>query len=250
MVRVASGTPILPANRHYIFVPLKRVHPLSHDDAPAMTARIEKSPTLGVSIVEDDEDIRANLALLISRAAGFRLVGEYGSAEDALEQIPRAIPEVALMDINLPGLSGIECAQRLKSEVPQMQIVMLTVYEDADQIFQSLRAGASGYLLKRTAGPKILEAIRDVHSGGSPMNSHIARKVVQYFSQQPVQAGLETLSAREMEVLESLARGRLYKEIADSLAISLDTVRKHLQKIYQKLHVHSRTEAVVRYLQK
>jgi len=206
---------------------------------------------LSVAIVEDDEEIRSNLMHLVSRASDFRLSGAYGSAEDALGGIPKGPPDVVLMDINLPGMSGIDCVRRLKAQLPQVQIVMLTIYEDGDQIFQSLRAGASGYLLKRTPGRKILESLRDVWTGGSPMNSHIARKLVQYFNQisQPDQE-LETLSAREREVLEHLARGRMYKEIADSLNISMDTVRKHLQSIYQKLHVHSRTEAVVRYLQK
>ena len=207
--------------------------------------------SLKVSIVEDDEDIRANLAHLISRAPGFQLASMHGCAEEALEEIPRVAPSVVLMDINLPGMSGIDCVRHLKSELPQVQIVMLTIYEDSDQIFQSLRAGASGYLLKRTPGKIILESLRDVVSGGSPMNSHIARRVVQFFNQisQP-DSELATLSAREREVLEHLSRGQLYKEIADHLGISLDTVRKHLQSIYQKLHVHSRTEAVLKYLRK
>lgn len=214
-----------------------------------MTARAETS-TLGVSIVEDDEDIRENLAHLITRAPGFRLISEHASAEEALAQISKSPPDVVLMDIHLPGMNGIECVRRLKSEWPQLQIIMLTVYEDSDQIFQSLRAGASGYLLKRTPGAKILESIREVQAGGSPMNSHIARKVVQFFNQisQPA-THLETLSEREKEVLSLLSRGQLYKQIADNLGITLDTVRKHLQSIYQKLHVHSRTEAVVKYLQ-
>lgn len=216
-----------------------------------MTARADNSPAIGVSIVEDDEDIRSNLAHLVTRGAGFRLVSEHASGEDAVGQIPRLVPDVVLMDINLPGISGIECVRRLKGAVPQLQIIMLTIYEDSDQIFQSLRAGASGYLLKRTTGAKILESIRDAHTGGSPMNSLIARKVVQFFNQIPRHSSsLELLSDREKEVLERLSQGRLYKEIADGLGISLDTVRKHLQSIYQKLHVHSRTEAVVKYLQK
>ena len=206
--------------------------------------------TLGVSVVEDDEDIRANLIHLITHGPGLRLVSEHASAEEALAQLRTAVPDVVIMDIHLPGMSGIDCVRRLKSELPQIQILMLTVYEDSDQIFQSLRAGASGYLLKRTPGAKILEAIRDVHAGGSPMSSHIARKVVQFFNQisQPA-PHLETLSDREKEVLGLLSRGQLYKQIAESLGITLDTVRKHLQSIYQKLHVHSRTEAVVKYLQ-
>jgi len=207
--------------------------------------------TLAISIVEDNADIRSNLAHLISKAAGFRLASEHGSAEAALEEIPLVAPQVVLMDINLPGMNGIDCVRRLKSALPHVQIVMLTIYEDSDQIFQSLRAGASGYLLKRTPGKKILESLRDVTTGGSPMSSHIARKVVQFFNQiSRPDDQLDGLSVREREVLEHLSRGQMYKEIADQLAISLDTVRKHLQSIYQKLHVHSRTEAVVKFLQK
>lgn len=235
---------------YYIFVPLSYAVGCLTMRGAIMTARSDKSPALGVSIVEDDEDIRSNLAHLIKRAADFRLVSEHSSGEDAVAQILRLAPEVVLMDINLPGISGIECARRLKSVLPQVQIIMLTVYEDSDQIFQSLRAGASGYLLKRTPGAKILESIREAHTGGSPMTSHIARKVVQFFNQIPkLSSALESLSDREKEVLEQLSQGRLYKEIADGLGISIDTVRKHLQSIYQKLHVHSRTEAVVKYLQ-
>jgi DNA-binding NarL/FixJ family response regulator len=216
-----------------------------------MTDRIEEVPLITVSVVEDDEDIRSNLKDLISREPGLRLASEHGSGEEALAAMPAARPNVVLMDIQLPGMSGVECVRSLKAALPKAQFVMLTVYEDSDQIFQSLRAGASGYLLKRTPGSKILEAIRDAHGGGSPMTSHIARKVVQFFNQVPEQPGqLSSLSAREREVLEQLSRGQLYKEIADGLAISIDTVRKHLQSVYQKLHVHSRTEAVVKYLQK
>jgi DNA-binding NarL/FixJ family response regulator len=216
-----------------------------------MSPQSQQSSRLRVSIVEDDEDIRAHLARLISRAKGFELVSQYGSAEEALEAIPQQPAEVVLMDINLPGLSGIECVRALKMRLPQLQILMLTIYEDSDLIFESLIAGASGYLLKRTPGLQLLDAIRDVHAGGSPMNGQIARKVVQYFNQQSKSAPeLDALSARELEVLELLACGRLYKEISDTLGITLDTVRKHLQSIYGKLHVHSRTEAVVKYLKK
>ena len=205
---------------------------------------------LQVSIVEDDEEIRAHLALLISQAADLVLSSAHGSAEEAVRTIPEKVPDVVLMDINLPGMSGIECARTLKDQFPTLQILMLTVYEDGDRIFESLKAGASGYLLKRTPGPRLLEAIRDVHEGGAPMTSQIARKVVQHFNHPPAgnAAACAVLSAREREVLEQLARGRLYKEIAESLKVSLDTVRKHLQSIYQKLHVHTRTEAVIKFL--
>ena len=208
-------------------------------------------PDLRVAIVEDDHDIRAHLAVLIARAPGFKLAGQYASAEEALERIPHEAPDVVLMDIQLPGLSGIACVRALKQVLPGLQVLMLTIYEDSEQIFQSLQAGASGYLLKRTPSAQLVEGIRDVHAGGSPMNSHIARKVVQFFNQRR-NAGpeLQALSAREQEVLELLAQGQLYKEIANRLGVAMDTVRKHLQSIYQKLHVHSRTEAVVKYLQR
>ena len=211
----------------------------------------ENSRVVGVSIVEDDDELRANFVTLISRAPGFRVVSQHGTGEQAVAEIPRAAPDVVLMDINLPGITGIGCVGRIRAQAPQILIVMLTVYEDSDQIFQSLRAGANGYLLKRTPGAKLLESIREVCDGGSPMSSHIARKVVQFFNQLPAPPSeLSALSDREREVLEQLSQGRLYKEIADTLKISMDTVRKHLQSIYQKLHVHSRTEAVVKYLQR
>ena len=216
-----------------------------------MSAIPENSRVVGVSIVEDDDDLRANFVTLISRAPGFRVVSQHGTGEQAIEEIPPAAPDVVLMDINLPGITGIGCVERIRAQAPQILIVMLTVYEDSEQIFQSLRAGANGYLLKRTPATKLLESIREVCDGGSPMSSHIARKVVQFFNQLPAPPSeLSALSDREREVLEHLSRGRLYKEIADTLKISMDTVRKHLQSIYQKLHVHSRTEAVVKYLQR
>jgi DNA-binding NarL/FixJ family response regulator len=213
-----------------------------------MSAAPNQPAAIRVAIVEDDDDIRSSLATIVSRAHGFKLVGQFTSAEEALTKLPDSNPSVVLMDIQLPGMNGIDCVRRLKTQLPSVQVVMLTVYEDSDQVFQSLRAGASGYLLKRTPSSRILESIRDVVAGGSPMTGHIARKIVQFFNQQSRPSELEELTGREKEVLEALARGGLYKEIADSLGISLDTVRKHLQSIYQKLHVHSRTDAVVKYL--
>jgi DNA-binding NarL/FixJ family response regulator len=227
---------------------MKTHPPRSH---AVMSPHHVSEPNLRVAVVEDDDDIRAHLVVLISRAAGFNLAGRYGSAEEALAGIPHHPPDVVLMDIQLPGLSGIECVRALKQRLPNVQFLMLTIYEDSEQIFQSLQAGASGYLLKRTASAQLLEGIRDVYAGGSPMNSHIARKVVQFFNQrQRATPELESLSVREQEVLELLSRGQLYKEIAAQLGVTLDTVRKHLQSTYQKLHVHSRTEAVVKYLQR
>ncbi len=203
-----------------------------------------------VSIIEDDAWIRENLATRITQTEGFACVGSYRTGEEAVAQLPGRLPDVVLMDINLPKMNGIECVRQLKSRVPSAQILMLTVYEDSDKIFNSLLAGASGYLLKRTPQAEILEAIADVHRGNSPMTGHIARKVVQYFNQRGGAKGeMEKLSSREREVLEHLARGVPYKEIANLLTVSIDTVRVHIKGIYGKLHVHSRGEAVAKYLQ-
>jgi DNA-binding NarL/FixJ family response regulator len=195
--------------------------------------------------------MREHVAHLLTATTGFECVGTSRTGEEAVADLPQWQPNVVLMDINLPGMSGIDCVRKVKLLVPCAQVLMLTIYEDSDRIFESLVAGASGYLLKRTPSERLIEAIREVRAGGAPMTSHIARKVVQYFNHLPnVNPDLEALSVREREVLDRLARGRLYKEIADELGVSLDTVRKHLQSIYHKLHVHSRTEAVVKYLQK
>lgn len=203
---------------------------------------------IGVSIVEDDAPARAILAEWIRRAEGFRCVSEHGTAESALAQVPAKRPTVVLMDINLPGLSGIECVRRLKPLLPETQFVMLTVYEDADHIFDALAAGASGYLLKQTPFSELLAALKEVHSGGSPMTSNIARKVVQSFQQfRPASTEGEELSPREHEVLNLLARGYLYKEIAESLNISVPTVNTYIRRIYEKLHVRSRAQAVAKY---
>lgn len=204
-----------------------------------------------VSIVEDDEGVRESLATLINDAEGFQCVSSHATAEDALLHIPEKKPDVVLMDINLPNMSGIDCVRKLKETAPQTQIMMLTMYEDPEQIFNSLAAGASGYLLKRTPHAKLLDAIQEVQRGASPMSGKIARVVVQYFQKksQPATDG-QALSKREQEILELLSKGYRYKEIADTLSISFDTVRSHLRNIYDKLHVSSRTEAVVKYLNK
>ncbi len=209
-----------------------------------------KTPVpIRVAIVEDDDWIRENLAGQIREAEGFVCVGAYATAEDALLQVAAQPPDVMLMDINLPKMNGIECVRQVKTLVPSCQVLMLTVYEDSDRIFNSLLAGASGYLLKRTPRTEILKAIADVHQGNSPMNGHIARKVVQYFNQRGRNdKEIEKLSAREREVLEHLAQGIPYKEIADVLSLSIDTIRIHVKGIYSKLHVHSRGEAVAKYL--
>jgi DNA-binding NarL/FixJ family response regulator len=202
-----------------------------------------------VAVVEDDEGIRSSLSTLINRAPGFKLTGEYANAETAVKEIPKALPDVVLMDINLPGMKGYEGVRLLKAAHPAVQFLMLTVYEDSDSLFNSLRAGASGYLLKRTASARLLEAIRDVFEGGAPMSPQLARRVVQFFAQPtPGSASLARLTPAEREFLDQLANGYAYKEIADRMHISIDTVRSYVRTVYEKLHVHSRTEAVVKYL--
>ena len=203
-----------------------------------------------VAIVDDDDGIRTSLATLIRRAPALRLVGDYADAEAALKELPHRTPDVVLMDINLPGMNGVECVRQLKASLPAVQFLMLTVYEDNDSLFNSLKAGASGYLLKRTASARLLEAIHDVYDGGSPMTPQLARRVVQYFSRQ-VEGGspLSRLTPGERDFLDQLAKGYAYKEIADRMSISIDTVRSYVRTVYEKLHVHSRTEAVVKYLQ-
>jgi len=202
-----------------------------------------------VAIVDDDEGIRSGLSALIKRAAGFKLVGEFANAETALKEIPALLPDVVLMDINLPGMKGYECVRQIKASHPGVQFLMLTVYEDGDSLFNSLRAGASGYLLKRTASARLLEAIRDVFNGGAPMTPQLARRVVQFFSKPVAESSpLAKLTPAEREFLDQLANGYAYKEIADRMNISIDTVRSYVRTVYEKLHVHSRTEAVVKYL--
>ena len=200
-----------------------------------------------VAIVDDDEGIRSSLATLIRRAPSLRLAGEYPDAETAVKEIARHPPDVVLMDINLPGMNGVDCVRQLKAALPSTQFLMLTVYEDSESLFKSFKAGASGYLLKRTASARLLEAIRDVHAGGSPMTPQLARRVVQYFSQSG-DSTVSTLTPGEREFLDQLAKGYAYKEIADRMTISIDTVRSYVRTVYEKLHVHSRTEAVVKYL--
>jgi DNA-binding NarL/FixJ family response regulator len=204
---------------------------------------------ISVSIVDDEKELRDSIATFVNGTPGFRCVSAFDSAESALRGLRANKPDVVLMDINLGGMNGIECVQKLKVEAPGLQIIMLTVYEDTDQIFKALSAGATGYLLKRLSPAKLLQAIRDVHEGGSPMSGSIARKVVASF-QKAVMAGEKhsSLSPRERMVLDCLAKGLTYKEIADQLGISIDTIRTYLRRIYEKLHVHSRTEAVAKYL--
>jgi len=209
-----------------------------------------KNPvSIGVAIVEDDVPAREILAGWIRNADGFRCAGEFDDAETALAKLPHEKPSVVLFDINLPGMNGIECVRRLKPRLPDTQFLMVTVYEDANHIFNALSAGASGYLLKQMRRNELLEALKDVHAGGSPMSSQIARKVVQSFRRNETESDGETveLSPREREVLELLARGFLYKEIAEMLKISVQTVNTYIRRIYEKLHVRSRAQAVAKY---
>jgi len=202
-----------------------------------------------VAIVEDNDEIREGLALLINGSPGFCCVASYASAEEALAEMLDEPPDVVLMDIHLPKMSGIECVARLKERLPQLQIMMLTVYEDDDLVFKSLVAGATGYILKKTPPSELLEAIQVLYNGGSPMSNQIARKVVEAFRHMGRSSQeTENLSEREMEILSYLAKGYHDKEIADTLFISVETVRTHLRNIYKKIHVRSRTEAALKYL--
>lgn len=204
-----------------------------------------------VAIVEDSDKIREGLTGIIDGSDGFECSAAYESAEEALRFLPAYKPDVVLMDIQLPRMSGIECVEKLKVQNPDIQVMMLTVYEDDEKVFKSILAGASGYILKRTPPAELLEAIRELHEGGSPMSDQIARKVVQAFQQMGKSSKeTENLSSREMEILSYLARGYNDKEIADKLFLSIKTVRTHLRNIYKKLHVRSRTEAVLKYLRK
>jgi DNA-binding NarL/FixJ family response regulator len=206
---------------------------------------------INVSIVEDNEQLRGTLSRMINKAEGFHCVSQYGTAESALEGLPKDKPQVVLMDINLPGINGVECVRRLKQVAPQIAAVMLTAYEDTENIFAALAAGATGYLLKSAPRAEILDALREVHRGGSPMTTHIARKVVQSFQKaRPSQETSEVLSAREQEVLDFLSQGFLYKEIAEKMGISYETVHTYIRRIYEKLQVRTRTEAVAKFLRR
>ncbi len=206
-----------------------------------------------VAIVEDNEGIRESLSQMIDQADGFEFLAAYSNPRRAVADLSRGGADVIIMDINLSSadLDGIECTRKIKLANPGVQILMLTVYEDSEKIFESLKAGASGYLLKRTAPSKLLDAINDVHGGGSPMTSQVARMVVESFKS-PASSQNEDfgLSKREGEILDLLSKGYRYKEAAEALFISLDTVRSHVRSIYEKLHVRSRTEAVVKFLKK
>ncbi|NGO39960.1 response regulator transcription factor [Limisphaera ngatamarikiensis] len=205
-----------------------------------------------VAIVEDNEKLRETLGRVLERTEGFACVGRFATAEEALQAVPGLKPDVVLMDINLPGINGVECVRRLKDQCPDTQFIMLTVYEDTDNIFNALAAGATGYLLKRSTKAELLQAIRDVMKGGSPMTTHIARKVVQSFQKPPARPPEPDfeLSPREREVLDLLAQGFLYKEIAEKLGVTYETVHTHIRRIYEKLQVRTRTEAVAKFLRR
>ena len=210
---------------------------------------------INVAIVEDDAKLRETLKRYLTAQPGFRCASAYPNAEMALSGLPHVRPDVVLMDINLPGMNGIECVAQLRASIPALKIIMLTVFEEDDQVFKALSAGAFGYLVKSSRPAKIIEAIREVHSGGSPMSGNIARKVVQSFqtqaaAQKAARAETDALSPREVEVLQALSKGQTYKQIAANLGISLGTVRTYIQRIYEKLHVHSHAEAVVKFVKK
>jgi DNA-binding NarL/FixJ family response regulator len=210
----------------------------------------EPPATIGVVVIEDGAWMRENLEREINRAEGLRCLNTYRTAEQALRGIANDQPDVVIVDINLPGMDGVECVRHLKVAVPQACYLMLTVYEESEKIFNSLLAGASGYLLKRTTTPELIEAIRQVREGGSPMSCSIARKVVAYFHQagENKSDDVATLSPREQQVLELLAKGASSKEIASRLSLSVETIRMNVKHIYVKLHIHSRSEATAKYL--
>ncbi len=208
-----------------------------------------KEPVTEIAIVEDNAALGNGLRKIVESASDFRCLGVWTSAEEALKKIDAFRPQVVLMDINLPGMSGIDATAKIKQFLPDIQVIMVTVYRDHDQIFAALKAGASGYLLKRSTPEEVRQAIRDVRSGGAPMSAEIARRVVEAFHQ-PIKspdAEMVKLSKRENEILEHLSIGLANKEIADRLDISVETVRVHLRRVYEKLHVHSRTEAAMKF---
>jgi DNA-binding NarL/FixJ family response regulator len=212
---------------------------------------VRSTQTTRIAIVEDQAGVAESLTKLINRARGLQVIATYPNGEAALEAIPQQKPDLVLMDIGLPGMSGIECVRSLKAKLPALPIIMLTVYDEGEYLFNSLKAGASGYLLKRTTGEKLAEAIAEARLGGVPLTRQMAGKMAQYFQQLGTTTSeMETLTKRERETLVLLAEGFRYKEIADRLGIGIETVREYVRNVYRKLHVSSRTEAVVKYLKK
>ncbi|MEJ6681783.1 MAG: response regulator transcription factor [Flavobacteriales bacterium] len=203
-----------------------------------------------VAVVEDNSEIRQGVSFIINSTEGFSCIA-FGNAEEALEKIPNKLPEVVLMDINLPGINGIECTRKLKEKYPELQIMICSVYDDDDNVFNALEAGANGYIVKSAAGEKLLSSIRELHNGGSPMSSSIARKVVARFQRLNSGKALQSepkedysLTTRENEILDLLAQGYRNKELAEKLFVSVNTIRTHVYNVYEKLHVNSRIEAL------
>lgn len=214
-----------------------------------MSSTVREGEAIRVAMIEDDDEIRLNFGDAIAAHPDFRLVATYRDGESALKSLSETKPHVVLTDINLPGMDGVGCVRRLKASMPEVEFIMLTVYQDSALLIQSLMAGASGYLLKRISPDKLLSAIREVCSGGAPMTPGMARRIVQHFRQAPEPSSdVSRLTPREKDVLDHLARGFSYKEVADHLHIGTGTLQTHVHNIYEKLRVHSRTEAVVKYL--
>jgi len=198
-----------------------------------------------LAIVEDLDEVRDGLKNFISLSQDFKVLDTFKSAEEAAHDLPKLKPDIVIMDINLPGMNGIDCIKQIKDKIPGTQFMMFTVYENDEKVFEALKAGASGYLLKNTGLVQLIESLKELHNGGSPMSSNIARKLVTLFrSEQKEPTNLDVLSNRENEILQLLAKGLLYKEIAEQLSISVSTVRQHIHHIYEKLHVQNRTEAI------
>lgn len=214
-----------------------------------MTIIDPQQKRIDVAIVEDNKVVRESLQVLINGTTGYRCIHTFSAAEKLMIDLPHLELDTILMDISLPGISGIECVRKIRNSIPQTSIIMMTVFDDADNIFEALRAGANGYLLKQTAPSKVLEAILEAKNGGSPMNSKIATKVISYFkddSSKSQESGDEKLTKREREILSALSKGNSYQEIADLLNMSIGTLRYHIRNIYQKLQVHSQSEAVAK----
>src|SRR5688572_10875014 len=198
-----------------------------------------------LAIVEDLDEVRDGLKNFISLSQDFKVLDTFKTAEEAVHDLPKLKPDIVIMDIHLPGMNGIECIREIRSKIPGTQFMMFTVYENDEKVFEALKAGASGYLLKNTGLVQLIESLRELHNGGSPMSANIARKLVTLFrSERKEPANLELLSSRENEILQLLTKGLLYKEISDQLSISVSTVRQHIHHIYEKLHVQNRTEAI------
>jgi DNA-binding NarL/FixJ family response regulator len=206
--------------------------------------------TITVAVVDDDEEVRGNLRWMINNTDGFSCIAAFESGQEALDNFPDPLPDVVLMDIGLPGMSGIDCVRELKKRHPRLRVIMQTVYSDDDTIFESLRAGAVGYILKKSPILKVLQAIADAYQGGAPMSGEVARRVLAYFQEPAPNEEMASLSQREHEVLEELIEGRSYKAIADKLFLSIHTVRFHVHHIYEKLHVRSRAEFMAKMMRR